>query len=58
VLESFAGGEGVIGIHGTNGPELVGTDVSHGCIRMLDADVTRLVTEFGLPLGTPVQILE
>jgi lipoprotein-anchoring transpeptidase ErfK/SrfK len=58
VLESFAGGEGVIGIHGTNEPELVGTDVSHGCIRMLDADVTRLVTEFGLPLGTPVQILE
>lgn len=58
VLESFAGGAGVIGIHGTNEPELVGTDVSHGCIRMLDADVTRLVTEFGLPLGTPVQIVE
>lgn len=58
VLESFAGGEGVIGIHGTNEPELVGTDVSHGCIRMLDEDVTRLVEEFGLPLGTPVEIIE
>lgn len=58
VLESFAGGDGVIGIHGTNEPELVGTDVSHGCIRMLDADITRMVTEFGLPLGTPVQIIE
>ncbi len=58
VLQSFAGGQGVIGIHGTNEPDTVGTDVSHGCIRMLDADITRLVQEFGLPLGTPVQILE
>lgn len=57
VLESFAGGTGVIGIHGTNEPETVGTDASHGCIRMLDADITRLVTEFGLPLGTPVEIV-
>lgn len=58
VLESFAGGQGVIGIHGTNEPELVGTDVSHGCIRLIDADITRLVEEFGLPLGTPVEIVE
>lgn len=58
VLESFAGGDGVIGIHGTNEPDSVGTDVSHGCIRMLDEDITRLVQEFGLPLGTPVEILE
>lgn len=57
VLESFAGGQGVIGIHGTNEPELVGTDVSHGCIRLVDADITRMVEEFGLPLGTPVEIL-
>ena len=57
VLESFAGGVGVIGIHGTNEPETVGTDASHGCIRMLDEDITRLVTEFGLPLGTPVEIV-
>ncbi len=57
VLESFAGGAGVIGIHGTNEPETVGTDASHGCIRMLDEDITRLVDEFGLPLGTPVEIV-
>src|SRR5829696_7439427 len=56
-LESFAGGAGVIGIHGTNQPESVGTDASHGCIRMRNEDVTRLVEEFGLPLGTPVEIL-
>ena len=57
VLESFAGGAGVIGIHGTDQPESVGTDASHGCIRMRNEDVTRLVEEFGLPLGTPVEIL-
>lgn len=54
-LTSFAGGDGVIGIHGTDHPELVGTDVSHGCIRMRNADITALARE--LPLGTPVRIL-
>lgn len=56
VLESFAGGNGVIGIHGTNQPELIGTDVSHGCIRVENDVVTRLVEEIGLPLGVPVDI--
>jgi len=45
---------GVIGIHGTNEPQLVGTDVSHGCIRLRNEDITQLVGL--LPLGTPVQI--
>ena len=53
-LESFNGGEGVIGIHGTNEPELIGTDVSHGCIRMSNEAITALAAE--LPLGTPVHI--
>lgn len=53
-LDSFAGGEGVIGIHGTNRPELLGQDVSHGCIRVENATITEM-TEF-LPLGTPVSI--
>lgn len=56
VLQSFAAGRGVVGIHGTDQPELVGTDAPNGGIRMLDADVTRLVEEFGLPLGTPVEV--
>ena len=34
VLQSFNGGPGVIGIHGTNEPDKVGTDVSSGCIRL------------------------
>lgn len=56
VLESFNGGEGVIGIHGTNQPELVGQDVSSGCIRLPNDAITRLVEDIGLPLGTPVEI--
>jgi lipoprotein-anchoring transpeptidase ErfK/SrfK len=57
VLTSFNGGTGVIGIHGTNEPEAVGTDVSSGCIRLHNEVIERLVEEIGLPLGTPVEIL-
>lgn len=56
VLDDFAGGEGVIGIHGTDDPAAVGGDVSHGCIRLRNSDITRLVHDVGLPLGTPVLI--
>jgi lipoprotein-anchoring transpeptidase ErfK/SrfK len=54
VLEEFNGGDGVIGIHGTNDPSTIGTDVSHGCIRLTNEAITALVGV--LPLGTPVQI--
>ncbi|MDP9333421.1 MAG: L,D-transpeptidase [Actinomycetota bacterium] len=54
VLTRFNGGEGVIGIHGTNEPWLIGKDVSHGCIRMSNAGITRLAHM--LPLGVPVEI--
>lgn len=54
VLESFAGGDGVIGIHGTNDPDAIGTDVSHGCIRLRNEAILQLVPL--LPLGTPVHI--
>lgn len=56
VLMDFAGGEGVIGIHGTNEPDLVGTDVSSGCIRLPNPEIIRLVERVGVPLGTPVTI--
>ena len=58
VLDSFRGGDAVIGLHGTNEPASIGTNVSHGCLRMFNEDITRLVTEFQLPLGTPVHIHE
>jgi lipoprotein-anchoring transpeptidase ErfK/SrfK len=35
-------GGGVIGIHGTDQPWLMGQAVSHGCIRMRNADILRL----------------
>ncbi|MDZ7676907.1 MAG: L,D-transpeptidase [Acidimicrobiales bacterium] len=54
-LTQFAGGDGVIGIHGTNDPSVLGSDVSHGCIRMRNEDIESLVEM--LPLGTPVEIV-
>ncbi len=54
VLTSFAGGDGEIGLHGTNDPSGLGTDVSHGCIRVSNRVITRLAHL--LPLGTPVVI--
>ena len=55
VLTNFNGGTGVLGIHGTDQPQLLGTDVSHGCIRMSNSGITILAKV--LPLGTPVAVL-
>ena len=54
VLKRFAGGDGRVGLHGTNQPGLLGTSVSHGCIRVANGPVKRLAHI--LPLGTPVWI--
>jgi L,D-transpeptidase catalytic domain len=55
VLQQFGrGGNGQVGIHGTNDPSLVGTDVSHGCIRLRNRDILWLIRQ--VPLGTPVRI--
>jgi hypothetical protein len=53
-LESFAGGEAVIGLHGTDDPASVGRETSSGCIRLRNEDITELART--LPLGTPVEI--
>jgi lipoprotein-anchoring transpeptidase ErfK/SrfK len=55
VLQSFGGGPGQIAIHGTNHPELIGQDVSNGCIRMTNEDITALVPL--APVGTPVEVI-
>jgi lipoprotein-anchoring transpeptidase ErfK/SrfK len=55
VLHEFLGGDGEIGIHGTNEPASVGKSVSHGCIRMRNAAITKLAGM--LPLGVPVQMV-
>ena len=54
VLHQFAGSDGVIGIHGTSEPWGLGRNVSHGCIRMSNAGITRLARL--LPVGVPVDI--
>ncbi|MBV8982354.1 MAG: L,D-transpeptidase [Acidimicrobiia bacterium] len=55
VLQTFNGGEGVIGIHGNNDASVLGHDVSHGCIRMSNPGIVKLVNV--LPLGVPVNIV-
>jgi lipoprotein-anchoring transpeptidase ErfK/SrfK len=42
------------GIHGTNNPSSIGKDVSHGCIRMDNEDVTELSSM--VTIGTNVYI--
>jgi len=54
VLRSFDGGDGETGIHGNNDASVLGSSVTHGCIRMDNAEITRLASI--LPLGTPVDI--
>jgi hypothetical protein len=46
---------GFVGIHGTNQPELLPGRVSHGCIRMRNADIVRLGRL--MPVGTPMEVL-
>jgi len=54
VLNSFGGGPGQIGLHGTDDAASIGTAASHGCIRVSNADITTLAKL--LPLGTPITI--
>lgn len=45
---------GFVGIHGTNEPQLLPGRISHGCIRMRNADILRLGKL--MPVGTPLTI--
>jgi len=53
VLTDWPGG-GFVGVHGTNEPGLLPGRVSHGCIRMRNADILRLGRL--MPVGTPVSV--
>jgi hypothetical protein len=61
VLQEFDGGNGRIGIHGRGGASLLdplGSNRSHGCVRLADSAIDWLVHTIGpsqLP-GTPVRI--
>ena len=52
VFYSFMGGDGMVGLHGTNEPGSIGRAASHGCIRMSNSGITKLASM--LPLGTPL----
>lgn len=56
-LDTFAGGDGRLGIHGDTDPSSFGRQVSHGCVRVPDDVMVRLVEEVGLPLGVPVTVV-
>jgi hypothetical protein len=53
-LSEWPGG-GVVGLHGTDEPQLIPGRPSHGCIRLRNADILRLYRL--APTGTPVDIL-
>jgi lipoprotein-anchoring transpeptidase ErfK/SrfK len=53
-LSEWPGG-GVVGVHGTNSPWLIGQAVSHGCVRLRNSDILALRPY--LRLGTPVKIV-
>jgi lipoprotein-anchoring transpeptidase ErfK/SrfK len=53
-LSDWPGG-GVVGVHGTNTPWLLGQAVSHGCVRLHNDDIQYLRSL--VPLGTPVKIV-
>jgi lipoprotein-anchoring transpeptidase ErfK/SrfK len=54
VYQTFGSGDGAVGMHGTNETSSVGTDASHGCVRLHNDAIERLANM--LPLGTPVFI--
>ena len=53
-LTEWPGG-GLVGIHGTSAPQLIGQAVSHGCVRVLNS--TALQLRKYAPLGTPISIV-
>lgn len=50
----FNGGNGALGIHGTNNPASIGQKVSHGCIRVPNDVINHMASV--VPMGTPVEI--
>ncbi len=52
-LSEWPGG-GIVGIHGTDEPQLIPGRPSHGCIRLRNADIERLWPL--ISVGTPIEI--
>lgn len=54
-LSDFDGGDGRVALHGTNRPDLLGRAVSHGCVRLSNAAITRVARV--VPPGAPVDVV-
>ncbi len=54
-ITEYNGGDGIIGIHGTNSPWSIGQASSLGCVRVPNEIITRLHQM--VRLGTPVEIV-
>jgi hypothetical protein len=57
-LAAFQAGRGVVAIHGVADPSTLGRDVPIGSIAVAPDVMTRMVEAYGLPLGTPVDVVE
>lgn len=53
-VTEFNGGDGIIGIHGTNNPSSIGSNISLGCVRLPNEMITALHEL--VPIGTRVEI--
>jgi hypothetical protein len=53
-LSEWPGG-GIVGIHGTDEPQLIPGRPSHGCIRLRNGDISRLWRL--VEIGTPIEIV-
>lgn len=55
VLQTFAGGNGEVAIHGWPDSSVLGKAVSHGCVRMSQASIAQIAAKVGG--GTPVDVV-
>ena len=58
MLLNYGGGPGRVAIHGRDGASLadpLGSSLSHGCVRVDDANIIWMARV--IPLGTPVLII-
>jgi hypothetical protein len=53
-ITEYNGGDGIIGIHGTNRPDSIGQAASLGCVRLPNEVITELHRY--IDIGTPVEI--
>jgi hypothetical protein len=56
--DAFVARSGVVALHGVADPAVLGGDMPQGSIGIGNDVVTRLVDTIGLPLGTPIDIVD